>query len=138
MNQQYLPRGIRNNNPLNIRRGNNKWLGKLPNPTDPEFEQFESVEYGIRAALVCIRTYLGKKYRLRTIEQVISRWAPSTENNTSAYVHYVCTQMQLPSNYALDFSNRNVILMLVEAMAQYECGQRPSHDYFVRAYEMLR
>ena len=43
-----IPRGIRNNNPLNIRIGN-QWLGERANPNDPAFEQFVAMEYGIRA-----------------------------------------------------------------------------------------
>mgnify|MGYP007032335315 CR=1 FL=1 len=41
--QKPLPRGIRNNNPLNIRIGN-VWLGEVQSPDDPEFEQFVSMK----------------------------------------------------------------------------------------------
>ena len=33
-------RGYRNRNPFNIRKSNSKWAGKVPDGTDPEFEQF--------------------------------------------------------------------------------------------------
>lgn len=49
-----LPRGIRNNNPLNIKIGND-WKGEVPN-TDGTFEQFESMEYGLRAELLSSST----------------------------------------------------------------------------------
>jgi hypothetical protein len=44
---RIIPRGIRNNNPLNIRIGNT-WLGERPEPTDHDFEEFVSMEYGLR------------------------------------------------------------------------------------------
>ncbi len=84
-----LPRGIRNNNPLNIRRGKDQWQGLRAQQTDASFCQFESMEYGWRAVfrLLC-NTYYGK-YKLRTIRDIISRWAPPKENNTPAYIRYV-------------------------------------------------
>lgn len=69
------PRGIRNNNPLNIRKGNN-WKGERPNQTDPAFEEFESMEMGIRAAIKLIRNKIqGKganKKPLCTIRLLVS------------------------------------------------------------------
>ena len=53
-----LPRGIRNNNPLNIRRGKDQWQGLRAQQTDASFCQFESLEYGWRAAFYLLtRTY---------------------------------------------------------------------------------
>ena len=86
------PRGIRNNNPLNIRKGNN-WKGERPNQTDPAFEEFESMEYGIRAAIKLIRNKIqgkGKGHRpLCTIRTLVSSWAPPCENKTEAYIRFV-------------------------------------------------
>ena len=46
-----LPRGIRNNNPLNIRRtAKDQWKGLRAQQTDASFCQFESLEFGWRAA----------------------------------------------------------------------------------------
>ena len=83
------PRGIRNNNPLNIRRSGDKWQGLQDLQEDREFFQFSEMKYGWRAAfrLLC-HTYYGK-YKLRTIRDIISRWAPPMENNTPAYIRHV-------------------------------------------------
>ena len=43
------PRGIRNNNPGNIRKSNVKWQGLAAEQTDGAFYQFTRPEYGIRA-----------------------------------------------------------------------------------------
>ena len=83
------PRGIRNNNPLNIRKSSDRWQGLSTLQEDKEFFKFYSMEYGWRAAFVILcRTYYGK-YKLRTIRDIVSRWAPANENNTAAYIRYV-------------------------------------------------
>ena len=65
-----IPRGIRNNNPLNIRIGNT-WLGEVADPSDPSFEQFVSMQYGVRAACVLLRRYI-RHYKRQTIQAIIS------------------------------------------------------------------
>lgn len=93
-------RGIRNNNPANIRRGSN-WRGLVPfliDPTnnqryyDKSFCQFESMELGLRALFVLLRTY-HYKYHLNTIGRIIHRYAPLSENNTYSYIANVCRWM---------------------------------------------
>ena len=84
-----LPRGIRNNNPLNIRRNKDQWQGMKKEQTDPSFCQFENLAYGWRAAFrLLTRTYYHT-YRLYTIRAIVNKWAPPNENNTRAYVENV-------------------------------------------------
>ena len=64
-----IPRGIRNNNPLNIRIGN-QWLGERANPNDPAFEQFVAMEYGIRAGFVLLRRYI-RHYKRTTVAAIV-------------------------------------------------------------------
>mgnify|MGYP003533551919 FL=1 len=45
-------RGIRNNNPLNIRLSADKWQGMREEQTDKAFVQFKSMAYGYRAAWI--------------------------------------------------------------------------------------
>ena len=88
-NEVKQPRGLRNNNPLNIRRSGDKWQGLKALQEDREFFQFETMAYGWRAAFVILcRTYY-KKYGLKTITDIIYRWAPPKENNTEAYIRRV-------------------------------------------------
>ena len=84
-----LPRGIRNNNPLNIRRSKDKWKGLRAVQADAQFCQFESLEYGWRAAFYLLTRTYYHKYRLYTIRAIISKWAPPCENNSKAYVENV-------------------------------------------------
>lgn len=83
-----LPRGYRNNNPLNIRYSAlNAWKGKVFPNTDRNntFEQFTNMVYGYRAALYLLRKYINQGYT--TIGAIISKWAPANENNTTAYIN---------------------------------------------------
>ena len=87
-----MTRGIRNRNPLNIRRvAGTSWRGEDRNPAehDKQFVQFRSMEWGLRAAFCLLRTY-QKKYNATCIQDIIYRWAPPRENNTPAYVRRVC------------------------------------------------
>lgn len=79
-------RGFRNNNPGNIRHGNN-WQGEKPG-NDSQFETFVSVEYGIRAIHVLLDTF-ARHYGLITIEDIITRYAPPHENHTVNYINAV-------------------------------------------------
>lgn len=114
------PRGIRNNNPLNIRIGN-VWLGEVQENTDLEFEQFVSMEYGLRAAFVLLRRYINH-YKLNTINMIIRRWAPSNENNTSKYSSTVCKRTGIPGDLIISYYDRDVMCSIVKAMAYVECG----------------
>ena len=115
-----IPRGIRNNNPLNIRIGN-VWLGEEPNPTDPDFEQFTSMVYGVRAGFILLRRYI-RHYHRTTIPQVIAAWAPSTENNTVAYVDKVCRFSLIDPDTQLVYSDKDQMCRLVAAMILVENG----------------
>ena len=118
--QKPIPRGIRNNNPLNIRIGN-VWLGEVQAPDDPEFEQFVSMKYGLRAAFVLLRRYI-RHYKRTTIEAIIRAWAPPVENSTELYIANVShTLGHLPAA-ELDFSDKVLMCRLVQAMAKMETG----------------
>ena len=92
-----LPRGIRNNNPLNIRRtAKDEWKGLRAQQTDASFCQFESLEYGWRAAFYLLTRTYYHKYRLFTIRAIINKWAPPNENLTSTYIQNVCRLTGIP------------------------------------------
>ena len=130
-----IPRGIRNNNPLNIRRGSN-WLGLSKHQTDPAFCQFDSMTYGLRAGLIIIRTYM-MKYKLTSIHAIVSRWAPPKENDTNAYVKSVSSMMKMHALQTFDFGDRGRIVALVSAMCKVETGITIDHKLIESAYDLL-
>ena len=129
-----IPRGIRNNNPLNIRIGN-VWLGEVPNPTDRSFEQFVQMEYGIRAAFVILRRYI-RRYKRDTVAEIISAWAPSNENNTKAYIDTVVRLSGIPADAPIKYEDADTMFRLVDAMIQVECGQRVAEQTIKKGYRM--
>lgn len=134
------PRGIRNNNPLNIRKGSN-WKGERPVQTDKAFEEFQTMQYGIRAGFVILRKYItgynGITQKFNTIEKIIRRWAPPTENATQKYIDFVAKDMGISAHQTISFPNRSLMVDLVYAMIFVECGQRIDKDIISSAYDML-
>lgn len=128
------PRGIRNNNPLNIRVGN-VWLGERPNPTDGQFEEFVSMKYGLRAAFVILRRYI-RRYHHNTLVSIISTWAPSGENNTANYIAIVSQRTGIKHGDRLMYEDKETMIKLVAAMAYVECGTQLDFDIIADAYDM--
>ena len=120
---EYLPRGYKNNNPLNIRITNTDWQGKVTPNTDGAFEQFIDMAHGYRAALITLRNYI-KKYGLNTVRQMITRWAPPSENNTESYITNVCQNSGLTADETIDMNDRDKLTRMVYAMSISENGYR--------------
>lgn len=122
------PRGIRNNNPGNIRWGS-PWQGLVPRDaaTDQSFCQFTAPQYGIRAMAKVFTTY-ATQYGLNTIQGIISRWAPPNENNTPAYVASVAQAVGTDANTPIDVTNPGTMALLIKAVIQHENGMQPYDD----------
>ena len=127
MAKDILPRGFRNNNPLNIRKGSN-WKGLSSVQGDKSFCVFTSMRYGLRAAIYLLLKYY-KKYELHTLYDIISRWAPVNENDTLSYCKLVATQLNIPVKYIPTFdlhlsTNYSRLYDLLCAMIYVENGRR--------------
>lgn len=128
------PRGIRNNNPLNIRIGNT-WLGERMNPTDPAFEEFVAIEYGYRAAFCILRRYI-RRYGKNTITAIVSTWAPANENNTQRYIDFVADKMQISPSDVINYGDKVTMIRLVAAMQLMECGVPADMAKVRKGYDM--
>ncbi|HHP3381861.1 TPA: structural protein [Salmonella enterica subsp. enterica serovar Muenchen] len=131
------PRGIRNNNPGNIRWGDD-WKGLVPKSqrTDKDFCQFITPEYGIRAMIVILRNY-QRKHDLNTITGIINRWAPTNENNTQAYIDSVAKSTGVTPDQFVHTDDSRFMMKLLQAIIRHENGVQPyGFDVFVRAVEL--
>lgn len=118
-------RGVRNHNPLNIRKGD-KWQGLDNNGTDTEFCTFINDAYGFRAAFRILKNYMRATPRHDTIRKIITRWAPPADNNdTEAYISTVSKLTGISPDSKIQFSEVGRMIDLVKAMAKVETG----HDY---------
>lgn len=118
-------RSDRNNNPLNIRFTNIAWQGKKTDgKSDKDFEEFESRDYGWRAAYKNIETKMDRG--LNTITKLVSEWAPPTENNTNGYIQFVASKTGIDPNAVL---TREDLPKIGAAMAAVESGRRDNIDW---------
>lgn len=136
------PRGIRNNNPGNIEAGQ-PWQGlAMPSEYLPDqqnesrFAVFVHPKYGVRALVKLLRTYQDK-YGLATIQQIIGRYAPTSENLTTAYAVAVATHVDCGINDRIDMSNDIVARRMVEAIIRHENGMQPYPDHVITDGLML-
>jgi len=122
MSTDLTPRGIRNANPGNIRRTGIQWLGLAAVQGDPDFCQFVTAEYGIRAMARLLHNY--KEDGLSTIRQAIGRWSPQADHNdVAAYVTIVAQHCGIGPDDTTDY---DVIMpSLIEAIIQHENGMQP-------------
>lgn len=129
------PRGIRNNNPGNLRITSNAWKGKLPPElnTDGAFEQFSSPELGIRALYIDLRSKINRG--LNTITKIMSVYAPPNENNTRAYIEYIENVSGINRDYIL---SENHIPAIIPPIIKMENGTQPYTDtQFKVAYSLV-
>lgn len=119
-------RGLRNCNPMNLRHSVDKWQGAADVQADTEFVTFKSPEFGIRAGAKVLMSY--QKRGLDTVGEIISTFAPSTENDTNAYVQAVCNDCGVDSNDVLDMDNCETMTKLVKAIIKHENGVQPYSD----------
>lgn len=121
-------RGYRNRNPGNIDyTPRNRWQGQVGIETGgspPRFAVFERHEFGIRALAMLLITYQDR-HGLRTIRQIIGRWAPGSENDTAAYVRHVAELTGRSPTEALDMHSHGDLRPLVVAIITHELGSQP-------------
>ena len=116
-----MSRGIRNCNPGNIRRSRVRYRGEKHPSQDPDFKQFESMAMGYRAMFILLDTY-RVRYGLRSIRQMIERYAPPTENHTALYIDTVCDMTGIRPDERIDTRSRRVMVPIVAAMSRIENG----------------
>lgn len=120
------PRGIRNNNPGNIRHGD-KWQGLADKQTDAAFCVFKAPEWGLRALVKILRNY-QTKHGLKTVESIINRFAPQIENDTSSYILSVCQVLDVKPRDVIDVFEPGIMINLLKAVIRHENGIQPYSD----------
>lgn len=111
-------------NPLNIRYSKkNHWLGQIGSRKG--FVNFDSLTHGVRAALIILKNYYTV-HHLHTISDIIRRYAPSSENDTESYIHFVSKRANLAPCKPLSLDQ--VIYDVLPAMALYESHTTLPHD----------
>lgn len=156
-----LPKGIRNNNPLNLRESpgdKTVWLHERATDDDAQFEEFDIPEGGIRAAAINFRTY-KVKWNVRTVHELVTRWAPPKgkdangvpyTQDTRAYIRVVCNALGVDSFDVIDLEHWETLFSVMKVMIRHENGPAPrnwqgrddgtwySDDLIIRGMNMAR
>jgi|TARA_R100000482_G_C5130563_1_gene151599 hypothetical protein len=115
---------IFNNNPGNIRSSPTQWNGEITKPGEA-FERFESMPYGIRASARILRTY-GSKYNIKTINQIIDRYAPPEDNNpnNANYARHVSNGSGFGVDEEINLNDPAVLMKLMRPIFEFENGRK--------------
>lgn len=126
LNESYLgspaattPRGIRNNNPGNEKRGSSNWQGKVPfsQSTDTVFEQFYTFPHGVRVMIYELKNnYINAGFN--TVDKILKRYDPPGNTN---YINFVAGKLGVGINDVL-VADKPTLKKLVQAMSRFENG----------------
>lgn len=131
-----ITRGYRNKNLGNIDyHKRNDWVGQLGIETgvvNPRFALFDSFEHGIRALSILLLNYRGKDglpnvgaTGIDTVFELISRWAPSNENDTLSYAKAVAARLGVDMYKSIDISQPKILKGVVMGIINHENGGIP-------------
>lgn len=116
-----MTRGLRNNNPGNIRNSRTVWQGEVVPSTDRDFKQFKSMAYGYRAMIKLLQNY-SRLYGCHTLRTMINRWAPPSENDTKGYISTVSKLTGIDPDRRVNIDSGREMCSIVAAMSRVENG----------------
>lgn len=131
-----MTRGLRNNNPGNLRISKDKWQGLREVQEDKDFFQFKTIEYGYRALMRTLQNY-RKRHNCITIGDFIKRWAPPIENNTNAYIIAVCKDLQVTREYVPDIMDKATLCAFAAAISRVENGVPANMEDIEKGWNLL-
>lgn len=131
-----LPRGLRGNNPGNIRINKDLFNGEVRPSRDKSFKQFETMAYGYRAMFRILRNYYNN-YKLDTIRKMIGRWAPPNENHTETYIQSVSSYAGIPADDRININDREQMIRIVAGMSKVENGIEADMSDVIAGWNLL-
>jgi len=116
-----LPRGIRNDNPGNIRPGA-PWQGATGDDGGQNgYLVFSDPVYGLRAIVRILNTYYTR-YHLHSVSALIGRWAPPSDDNpTDEYVGFICKALGVGPDVEITLDS-STVKPFVDAIVRFENG----------------
>ncbi len=119
-------RGLRNNNPFNLRPSRDfTWQGQL-GADEGNYLIFDSAASGLRAGYINIRNQ-QRKHHLATVRQIITKYAPPEDNNkTEAYIAAVSRALDVGPDDALNLiTDLTRLTDFGRAVIKHENGVQP-------------
>lgn len=111
-----MARGIRNNNPGNL-TGDDAWQGKTGK--DGDYLKFDTPENGLRALSIDLRNQQDK-HGLNTVQDIITKYAPSSENDTPAYIKDVAQRMGVSPSDTINLHDPETLHRMTDAVVRHE------------------
>ncbi|MEZ9523405.1 virion protein [Enterovibrio norvegicus] len=128
------PMGVRNNNPLNIRKGND-WKGEVEPDHNRNYEAFSHVKYGFRAGARILYSY--NRRGLHTIQQIVDVFAPHGDNNDPThYANMVSKWTGIAKNVPVNVNDADTVAKLLQAMGRMEVGRTYPFDTVLEGVQM--
>lgn len=131
-----MSRGLKNNNPGNIRLSSTLWKGEKTPSGDKAFKQFSGMNYGYRALLKLLQNY-NHLFGCKTLSPMIRRWAPETENDTNAYIQAVCRFTGMDPGQEVDVNDKETMCKLAAAISRVENGEPARMEDIKAGWEIL-
>ena len=117
--KKALTRGYQNKNPGNIRLTSDVWKGEIKG-TDKSFKTFKTMGWGYRAIFILLKSYRAEQWD--TIRKIISHYAPSSENDTLAYIKLVSSKAGISPDDKINFNDENLLKRIVSGISYQENG----------------
>lgn len=131
-----MSRGLENRNPGNIRQSRVRYKGEVRPSRDSEFKQFESPAWGYRAIFVLLDTY-RRRHGLRSLREMISRWAPPSENRTETYIRAVADDTGIDPDEPIDTRDRKTMVPVAASISRVENGIAADRRQVERGWELF-
>jgi glucokinase len=109
--------GYRLNNPGNLRDFGITWKGKIG--AQAGFCQFDTMENGVRA---CARNVHTLWIKYKTIREIISTYAPPSENNTEAYIKAIVAATGVAEDAPIDLNDHSFLFNWLRMQFRQEIG----------------
>jgi hypothetical protein len=93
------------------------------------------MEWGYRAMFVLLDTY-RVRYGLNTLREMISRYAPPSENHTGLYIDMVCNMTGIEPDEIINTRSRKTMVPIVAAMSRVENGCAANRDEVERGFDL--
>jgi len=122
-NQNGKSKGMKNNNPFNLKDTTSAWEGVITPTLNPPWEQFKTMDYGIRAGVINLKGLLAKD----SINNLTTLVKTYSEDNWEAYVNYLVKAVGIPSNVRMLGQNptqkNEMLLTLASSIVEFENGK---------------
>lgn len=121
---------FQDNNPGHIVKTSIKWKGEIKCANPSRFECFSTPYWGLRAMMMNLKTYRDR-YKVKTVQHIIRRWAPPNENNTTLLIRNACGYVGHDCSRPFNLHDEFNFKRMVKAILRQEGNTLVFSDYII-------